>query len=111
MNPETNPWVMWLWAALATLSGAASSLSFQPYKSMSWKEIALAFTVSSTFAIFVGSFVAEYIARWFGSGQLNIRAFGAVMWFMATSAHFLIPVTINRAKRFITAWNGTEPVK
>ena len=109
MNDDTGGGIFWLWASLATLSGAISSISLRPYKEMSKAQIAMAFTVSSTFAMFVGSFVAEWVARrFFGPGPINLRAFGAVMWFMAAASHFLLPVMISRAKRFADAFGEVE---
>lgn len=111
MNDASHPLIVWLWMLLATLGGAATSISFRPYKEMTWKEIALAFVVSSTFSLFVGSLVAELVARYlFGPGPINLRVFGAVMWFMAAAAHFLIPVAITRARNVIRAV-GTEAEK
>lgn len=104
MTDGGNPVVVWLWAVLATTAGGISSLSFRPYKQMSRGEITLAFIVSSTFALFVGPLVADVIGHWlFGNGPVNLRVFGAVLWFMAAGAHFLIPVGITRAKRLISA--------
>lgn len=108
---ETDPFLLWLWAGLAALAGAASSLSFQPYKTMTWREIMLTLFVSASFAIFVGPPLAEAVAKWYGGGILSIRVYGAVMWFMGAAAFALIPATINRAKRFIAAWNGPEAGK
>jgi hypothetical protein len=74
---------------------------------MRWREIALAFVVSSTFALFVGSLVAQIVADWFAqNGQMNVRVYGAVMYTMAVSSHVLIPVLIGRTRRFFAAWNG-----
>jgi len=112
---ENNPLILWLWAFIATLAGSAASISFQPYRQMTWAAIALAFAVSCGFALFVGSAAAEWIATraMFGAraGQINIRVYGGVMWFMAAAAHYLIPVAITRAKRFIRAFGGTEDEK
>lgn len=109
MNDNGSPLVVWLWMILATLGGAASSISFRPYKDMTWRDILLAFTVSATFSLFVGSLVAEFVARWlYGPGPVNLRVFGAVMWFMAAAAHFLIPVGISRVKRAISVIGETE---
>lgn len=112
---ENNPLVIWLWALIATVAGSAASISFQPYKQMTWLAITLAFLVSCGFALFVGSAVAEWVATrtWVGGGpgQINIRVYGGVMWFMAASAHYLIPVAITRAKHFIRAFGGTEDEK
>lgn len=109
---NNNSALMWLWMTLATLGGAITSISLRPYKEMTRPEIILAFFVSSTFAMFVGSVAAEVVARWaakyLGGAPVNLRVYGAVMWFMAASAHFLLPVAIGRAKRFISAF-GTQP--
>lgn len=109
---DNNSILVWLWVTLATLGGAISSMSLRPYKDMSRSDIVLAFIVSSTFAMFMGYPLAEFIARWsakwLGGGPVNMHVLGGGMWFMAMSAHFLIPVAIARAKRFITAFNGSE---
>lgn len=98
---EHNP-IVWLWIILASLAGSVTSIAFRPYKEMSWKDIVLAFIVSSTFAIFVGSAIAEYVAvKLFGKGPINLKAYGAVMWFMAAAAYFIIPVLFARAKRWV----------
>lgn len=96
---EQNPWVFWFWVGIATFGGAVSSLSFQPYKTMGRWQIALAFIVSFTFSIAFGPMVAELISGWFfGKGSVNLRVYGAVMWFMAAASHYLIPVLIRRAR-------------
>jgi len=97
-----NNLLFWIWSFLATVGGAVSSFALRPYKEMSRLEITLAFVMSLTFGMFVGSFLAEIVVRKLsGDGPFNLRAYGAVMWFMATSAHFLIPVAISKAKGVI----------
>lgn len=96
-----NP-LVWAWLVLASLAGAVTSIAFRPYKDMTWRDILLAFVVSSTFAIFVGSAIAEWVAvKLLGGGQINLRVYGAVMWFMAAAAYFIIPVLFARAKRWV----------
>lgn len=102
MNTEPNSsLLLWLWSTLAALAGTVSSLSFRPYRTMSRIDIILSLIVSLTFAIFVGSLVAEWVARWFDNGVLNIKVYGATMWFLGASAHYLIPVAIGRVRRSI----------
>lgn len=105
----------WLFVSLAAIAGAMTSLTFRPYKTMLWWEIALAFTVSLGFALSVGPLVAEFSARSIvrllggdANGPVNLRIFGAVMWLLAASSHVVIPVLIRRAKDKAANWNGSE---
>jgi len=94
--------MLWLWAVLGASAGSVSSLSFRPYRSMTTLDIILSLIVSFTFAIFVGSIAAEAVAKWIGSGPVNIKVYGATMWFLGASAHYLIPVAITRVRRLLT---------
>lgn len=112
MNGEPSSTLMlWVWSTLAALAGTVSSLSFRPYRTMSKIDIVLSLIVSLTFAIFVGSLVAEWVARWpLWGGQLNVKVYGATMWFLGASAHYLIPVAIGRVRRSIdTAQSESLP--
>jgi len=103
MNGEpSSSFMLWLWAVLGASAGSVSSLSFRPYRSMTTLDIILSLIVSFTFAIFVGSIAAEAVAKWIGSGPVNIKVYGATMWFLGASAHYLIPVAITRVRRFLT---------
>lgn len=88
-----HPWALWLWTTLAALGGGVSALSFRPYKRMTRGEIFLSLVVSSTFALFVGPLVAQWM---FGTNPVDVRLMGAVLWLMAAGAHFLIPLAIRR---------------
>lgn len=88
-SPVTN----WIWTVLATIGGSISALSFQPYKRMTRAEIGLSLVVSFTFALFFGPLVGYWI---FGTGSVNWRLMGAVMWGMAAGAHYLIPLGIRK---------------
>lgn len=104
-----HPAIAWAWLALATMTGAVSSIALRPYKEMGRWEIVLAVVVAATFSMFVGSVVAEFVAHWlYGDGPVNLRVFGATLWFMAAASHYLIPVGISRARRAIKAIGGTE---
>ena len=104
-----NNLLFWLWSFLATVGGAVSSFALRPYKEMTKLEVSLAFVMSLTFGMFVGSFLAEIAVRKLsGDGPFNLRAYGAILWFMATSAHFLIPVAITKAKGVIRSLGSTS---
>lgn len=109
---ENNPLVVYGWLILSALGGAITSLSFKPYRQMAKIEIGVAFVVSFTFAIFVGSAVADFVAKHlFGDSPANLRVYGLVMWFMASGSNFLIPVAFTRAKCIISAIGATESDK
>lgn len=106
--------IEWLWIGLATVTGAVTSLIFRPYKQMTWSEILVSLLVSCSFAAFVGSAVAEWVAtKLFGHvGEMNVRAYGAVMWGMAAVSFVVIPVLLSRASAWASAWSGNkEPTK
>lgn len=83
----------WVWIVLASFAGSLAALSFRPYQSMTRLEIAISLTVSATFAIFVGSWVATQI---FGTDPVDIRLLGGLYWLMATGSNILIPLAVKK---------------
>jgi ABC-type uncharacterized transport system permease subunit len=86
----------WLWAALASIAGAITALSFRPFKEMTVGEIVLALFVGASFAFFVGPLVVRLM---FGTAEPDMRIVGAVLYLLATGSNALIPRAVERLSR------------
>jgi ABC-type uncharacterized transport system permease subunit len=86
-----DPPLNWIWTGLASIAGAITALSFRPFTTMSWWEIALALFVGASFAFFVGPLVVRMM---FGSSEPDMRIVGAILYLLATGSNALIPMAI-----------------
>lgn len=92
--PDSNhPFTGFIWPLLASLAGALTALSFRPFKDMTRSEITLAMAVGTSFAMFVGPLAAWWI---FGTGPVDFRIFGGVLYLMASGSNILIPLAVRK---------------
>jgi hypothetical protein len=95
MNEQQN-WGHLAYAAMATLAGAITALSFLDWKKLSWAEIAMTLFVGSAFAWFCVPYLIG--DRW-GISLENRRTLCFYMYMGATSANIFIPLIIRKAKK------------
>lgn len=98
-----NPLVKVVWPLLASLAGAITALSFQPWQGMSRPQIGLSVFVGFSFSYFVSPWVVYILFR---DGPVQTRVLGMVFYIMATGSNILIPLFI----RWIARMTGvSEP--
>lgn len=91
--------------AMAALAGSITALSFMPWRSMKWSEIAMTLFVGSAFAVFG----VPYLVGDLGGVQIeNMRALCFFTYFGATGANAFVPVIIRWAKRRLEKLLGAE---
>lgn len=96
MDDANNPLMRWMWPLLASLAGAITALSFQPYRKMGVIDIVLVIFVGTVFAVFMSPWVSVLI---FGNDNPHYRILGAVYYVLATGYNVLIPVMIRKVRR------------
>lgn len=86
------------YAAMATVAGAITALSFLDWKRLSWAEIAMTLFVGSAFA----TFCIPYLIgdRW-GIDLTNKRAICFFMYIGATGSNIFIPLLIRKGKKML----------
>lgn len=89
-----------VYIALAAMAGAVTSLSFMPWKRMSWPEIALTLFAGSTFSVFLVPWLA---ADWAHMDITNLRAICGVVYAGGLSSHAIMPLVIRKAKSLFGA--------
>jgi hypothetical protein len=93
------------YGAVASLAGAVTALSFLPWKTMRWAEIAMTLFVGSAFA----TFCVPYLAGRIGNVDLNeLRALCFFTYVGATGANVFLPIIIRAGKRWLEKVFGTE---
>lgn len=82
--------------AMAALAGSITALSFMPWRSMKWSEIAMTLFVGSAFAVFGVPYLVGDLA---GVQLENMRALCFFTYIGATGANAFVPVIIRWLKR------------
>lgn len=100
-----HPFTRALYLALAALAGSITALSFRPFQSMSKVEISIALFVGASFSIFVGPYI---IYLWFGSGEVDYRIAGAMLYIAATGSNVLIPIAVKKLTEFFGGHSKDE---
>lgn len=93
---EQNEHTRLAYIVMSALAGSVTALSFLPWKSMSWGEIALTLFVGFAFAVFGVPWIAADLAR---IDIESLRVICGVTYFGATGANVFIPIIIRKAKR------------
>ena len=92
-----HPFTRAFYLVLAALAGSITALSFRPFQKMTKAEIGVALFVGASFSIFVGPYI---IYMWFGSGEVDYRIAGAILYITATGSNVLIPVAVKKLTEF-----------
>ena len=98
MHDADNTLMRWIWPLLASLAGAITALSFQPYRKMRAIDIVMVIFVGTVFAVFMAPWMGELI---FGDESPHYRILGAVYYISATSYNVLIPVMIRKVRTLL----------
>lgn len=94
-----------VYIAMAALAGSITALSFMPWRTMRWSEIAMTLFVGSAFA----AFGVPYLVGDLGGIQIdNLRAICFFTYIGATGANAFVPIIIRWAKRRLEKLLGTE---
>ena len=93
------------YGAVAALAGAVTALSFLPWKTMRWAEIAMTLFVGSAFA----TFGVPYLVGNIGGIELNdMRTLCFFTYIGATGANVFLPIIIRGGKRWLEKVFGSE---
>lgn len=104
MQHDDGTWLRVAWPLVASLSGAITALSFQPYRNMSPVQVFMSLIVGTSFAYFVGPLAAHFIFR---DGPIDTRLYGSVLYLMATGSNVLIPLLVKWLARFFGTGDQT----
>lgn len=95
---ENNEHTRLAYVMMAAMAGSVTALSFLPWKTMSWAEIALTIFVGFAFAVFGVPWVAADVAR---MNIDNLRVICGITYFGATGANVFIPLIIRKLKKML----------
>lgn len=99
MNEDTEI-TRHVWAVIASIAGALTSLSFEQWEGMTKGKIFLALFVAASFGFFVSPIVLVKVH--------DVQVAGAVIWVMAAGSNILIPRAVKLMSGLMDRVFGTN---
>lgn len=102
IEPDTRSMT---YVAIAALAGSVTALSFMPWRTMKWADIAITLFVGCAFAAFGVPYIVSDL---FGIDITNLRAICFFTYLGATGANSFIPLIIRWMRKRLEKMLGSE---
>jgi len=94
-----------MYAAMASIAGAITALSYKKWQVMNRKEVVLGLFVGASFAWFVTPLIVE---RFITPSPDNARIMAGFTYLVAAGSNVLIPMMIDKSRAILTRWLGVD---